>query len=120
MNPFYKSKKFLYALATFLAALVIAALPMVVSLDDDTAAMLEEMLPLVFAMGALLIAGHTITDVMAVWREGVPPKDLRRAAHDLIDALPLAEQGQGDVELTDRATPGARVGGDDATERGGR
>jgi len=119
MNPFYKSKKFLYALATFLAALVIAALPMVVSLDDDTAAMLEEMLPLIFVMGALLIAGHTVTDVMAVWRDGVPPKGLRQAAHDLIDALPLAEQGPGDVKLTGGATPGVRVGGNDA-ERGGR
>lgn len=114
MNPFYKSKKFLYALATFLATLALAALPIVVSLDDETAAMLEEMLPLVFVMGALVIAGHTVTDVMAVWREGVPPKDLRRAAHELIDALPLAEQGQEDVELTGGALPSIRVGGDDA------
>lgn len=117
MNPFYKSKKFLYALATFLAALVIAALPMIVSLDDDTLAMLEQMLPLVFVMGALVIAGHTVTDVMAVWREGVVSKDLRQAAHELIDALPLAEHDHNDVELTGGSTPAARVGGDEVTER---
>lgn len=86
-KPFYKSRKFAYALGTFLAALVLVVLPMAVELDPEVTGMLEEMLPLVFVIGIMLITGHTITDVMAIWREGVIGKELKEAAHDLIDAL---------------------------------
>lgn len=115
MKPFYRSKKFLYALATFLAAAVIAALPMVVALDDETVAMLEQMLPLVFVMGALVIAGHTVTDVMAVWREGVASTDLRQAAHELIEAL-AADQVDASDESGGQASGTLRAE-DDSLER---
>lgn len=87
MSTFYKSRKFAYALGTFLAALLLIALPMVAEVNSETMEMLETMLPLVFVIGILVITGHTVTDVMAVWTEGVKYKDLKTAAHDLIDAV---------------------------------
>ena len=93
-KPFYTSRKFAYALGTFLASLVLALLPALVDLDAETSDMLESMLPLVFVIGALVITGHTVTDVMAVWKEGVAYKSLQEAAHDLIDAVPLGELPQ--------------------------
>lgn len=92
MKPFWKSRKFAYAVGTFLAALVLALLPMAVTLDEPTTAMLEQMLPLIFVIGALVITGHTVTDVVAVWKEGVESQTLRDAAHALIEAVPLPER----------------------------
>ena len=92
MKPFYTSRKFAYALGTFLASLVLALLPALVELDAETTDMLETMLPLIFVIGALVITGHTVTDVMAVWKEGVKYKTLQEAAHDLIDAVPIPER----------------------------
>lgn len=90
-NPFYKSKKFVYAVGTLLAALVIAVLPMAVDLDANTVDMLEAMLPLVFVIGAMVITGHTVTDIMAVWSEGVKTKDLKTALLEMVEVLPLDE-----------------------------
>lgn len=91
-KPFYTSRKFAYALGTFLAALLLVALPLVADVTPETMEMLKTMLPLVFVIGILVITGHTVTDVMAVWTEGVQYKDLRTAAHDLIDAVPIPER----------------------------
>lgn len=96
-RPFYTSRKFAYAVGTLLASLVLALLPAVVELDAATTEMLETMLPMIFVIGALVITGHTVTDVMAVWKEGVKYKTLQEAAHDLIDAIPLAERESGDA-----------------------
>lgn len=93
MNTFYRSRKFAYALGTFLAALLLVALPLVAEVNDETMEMLKTMLPLVFVIGILVITGHTVTDVMAVWTEGVQYKDLRTAAHDLIDAAASESSG---------------------------
>jgi hypothetical protein len=38
-------------------------------------------------MGVLLITGHTITDVVALWRDGVAGKELKDAIIELIDAI---------------------------------
>lgn len=91
-KPFYKSKKFAYAVGTFLAALVVAVMPMIASLDAETLDMLETMLPVIFVIGALLITGHTVTDVAAVWMEGVKFKALKEAAGDLLESVPLPER----------------------------
>lgn len=87
MKPFWKSRKFIYAAGTFLAALVLTILPMVVELEQETLDLLDQMLPLVFVIGLALIGGHTATDLVAIWQEGVVGKELAQAAHDLIDAL---------------------------------
>jgi hypothetical protein len=84
---FYKSRKFAYAAGTLLAAIVLMVLPSLVELDPATRDMLDEMLPLIFVLGFLVIGGHTATDLIATWREGVSGKNLQEALHDLIDAV---------------------------------
>ena len=93
-KPFWKSKKFIYAVASFVAAVVLAVLPSVTTLDADTVTMLHDVVPKVVLGGFLLIAGHTVTDVvyLAVQARDVP---LREAAHGLVDAvLPENEEAQ--------------------------
>jgi hypothetical protein len=87
MNTFWKSRKFAYAAGTLLAAIVLTMLPSIVDLDAATRAMLDEALPLIFVLGFLVIGGHTATDLLATWREGVPSKDLATGLHDLIDTF---------------------------------
>lgn len=88
IKPFWKSRKLAYALGTFLAALVIAVLPTLgLNLEPETVDMLGDMLSLVFVLGFLAIAGHTVSDITAQWREGVAGKGLEDAAHDLLEAL---------------------------------
>lgn len=108
MTTFYRSRKFAYALGTFLAALLLVALPMVAEVDGETMEMLKTMLPLVFVVGILVITGHTVTDVMAVWTEGVQYKDLRTAAHDLIDAAASESSG---AQSSDGKVEGGEVVG---------
>jgi hypothetical protein len=96
MNPFWKSKKFVYALATFCAALIVALAPTFadwanIELKPETLDMMDQMLPLIIAMGLLVITGHTATDLMYLWTEGIKSKELKEAAHDLIEAFPLGE-----------------------------
>lgn len=101
MKPFWKSRKFVYALGTALAALVLAFLPEVVVLDPETQDLLGEMLPLVFVIGLSVILGHTVTDVAAIWRSGVQGKPLADALKDLIDALTEALQEERPIENLD-------------------
>lgn len=91
-KPIWKGKKFAYALGTFVAALVVAILPAAFDMDAATVDMLESVLPLVFVIGALAITGHTLTDIMAVWKEGVQAKSWPEAGHDLIDVIANPEQ----------------------------
>lgn len=103
MKDFWKSRKFAYSMGTLLAAIVLALLPSVAELDPATRGMLEEMLPLIFVIGALIIFGHSATDIAATWRQGVAGKDWQTALHDLIDAL-----APGEIEIP-QAEPGASV-----------
>lgn len=87
VKPFWKSRKFGYAVGTFLASLVLALLSSVEGVSPDVQAALAGMLPTALVMGVLLITGHTITDVVALWRDGVAGKELKDAVVDLIDAI---------------------------------
>lgn len=98
MKPFWQSRKLAYALGTALAAAVLAFLPQFVTLDPETQELLSEMLPLIFVIGFSLIFGHTVTDVVAIWREGVQGKPLVEALKDLIDAIEEALQEERPIE----------------------
>lgn len=87
-KPFYRSRKLAYTVGTFLAALIVAALPTLgLDLEPETVDMLGEMLALVFVLGFLAITGHTLTDIAVQWREGVKAQSLREALDDLLDEL---------------------------------
>ena len=98
MKPIWKSRKLVYSLGTVLAALVLTFLPQLVTLDPETEALLSDVLPMVFVIGLSLIAGHTVTDLMALWKEGVAGKPLAEALHDLIDAIQDALDGERPIE----------------------
>lgn len=87
VKPFWKSRKFGYALGTLLASLAVALLSSVEGVSPDVQAALAQFLPTILVMGVLLITGHTITDVVALWRDGIAAKELRDALVDLLDAL---------------------------------
>ena len=115
MKPFWKSKKFIYALATLIAAIIVAVLPSVATLDAETDAMLKDVLPGVLAIGIALIAGHTITDVTAIWSNRPAYQPLQPAAHDLINATvealneTRAESGTVKSTVQETITPFHRV-----------
>jgi hypothetical protein len=91
-NPFWTSRKFSYAAATLLSAVILAALPSVIRLDAATEALLRDLLPGVLAVGIALITGHTITDVVAIWSARPADQTPADAAAALID---LAANGSG-------------------------
>ncbi|HML21875.1 MAG TPA: hypothetical protein PKD09_09515 [Aggregatilinea sp.] len=87
-KPFYKSKKFIYAACTFVAALILYLLQLASpDMTQDQIELLNQMILMVLIMGSLLLTGHTITDVTAVWVNRPQTKPLGEAAHDLIDAV---------------------------------
>ena len=86
-KPFWKSRKFGYALGTLLASLAVALLSSVEGIAPDVQAALAGFLPTILVMGVLLITGHTITDVVAIWRDGVAGAELKDAIIELIDAI---------------------------------
>jgi len=86
-KPFWKSRKFGYALGTLLATLLLQLLANIEGVSPEVQQALADFLPTVLVMGVLLITGHTITDVVALWKEGVAAKDLRDALVDLLDTL---------------------------------
>jgi hypothetical protein len=86
-KPFWKSRKFGYALGTLLASLAVTLLSSVEGIAPDVQAALAGFLPTILVMGVLLITGHTITDVVALWRDGVAGKELKDAIIELIDAI---------------------------------
>jgi hypothetical protein len=86
-KPFWKSRKFGYALGTLLASLAVALLSSIEGVSPDVQAALAQFLPTIMVMGVLLITGHTITDVVALWRDGVAGKELKDAIIELIDAI---------------------------------
>jgi hypothetical protein len=86
-KPFWKSRKFGYALGTLLASLAVTLLSSVEGIAPDVQAALAQFLPTIMVMGVLLITGHTITDVVALWRDGVAGKELKDAVLELIDAI---------------------------------
>lgn len=86
-KPFWQSKKFVYALSGFVAALILALLPLAVpSIDEETQAALIDLMPQVFAVAMFLIAGHALTDALSL-AVGVQGMSLKDAAHALIDAV---------------------------------
>lgn len=103
MKPFYRSRKFAYALSTFLASALLMLLPTLVELDEATAAMLDEYVPLVVAVGVLLILGHTVTDVTALLRDRPVRAPLDQAAHELIDAVAGGEEAPSPASITVQA-----------------
>lgn len=86
-KPFWKSRKFGYALGTLLASLAVTLLSSVEGIAPDVQAALAGFLPTILVMGVLLITGHTITDVVAIWRDGVAGAELKDAIIELIDAI---------------------------------
>jgi hypothetical protein len=72
MGDFWKSRKFAYALGTLIAAVLVALLSGVQGITPEQVNMLQAILPGVLVIGSLVIFGHTATDVVATWREGVP------------------------------------------------
>lgn len=99
-KPFYRSRKLAYTVGTFLAALIVAALPTLgLDLEPETTDMLSEMLALVFVLGFLAITGHTLTDIAAQWQEGVKTQTLRDALNDLLDELLTDESEEPPVEV---------------------
>ena len=84
MKPFWKSRKFGYTVGTLLASLLIALLAGVEGVTPETKAALADVLPGVMTLGALLVLGHTVTDSVAVYKEGVPALDLKDALQDVV------------------------------------
>lgn len=84
---FWQSRKFGYALGTLLASLAVTLLSSVEGIAPDVQAALAGFLPTILVMGVLLITGHTITDVVAIWRDGVAGAELKDAIIELIDAI---------------------------------
>lgn len=87
-KPFYKSKKFVYALSSILVFVVLAVLPSVLTLEPETTDMIKTNLPFVFVFGLAVIGGHTLSDAI-VLAGGFQIGELKQALQDLIDSLPL-------------------------------
>ncbi|WP_162909614.1 hypothetical protein [Aggregatilinea lenta] len=103
-KPFYKSKKFAYAVAGVVTAVILALLPSVVALTPETEQLLEDVIPAVILMCALLLTGHTVTDVAYAWAERPQAAPLGEALHELIDATPLGERSSDDPEIAGDTT----------------
>jgi hypothetical protein len=104
-KPFYKSKKFAYAVAGVLAAFILALLPSLFTLTAETQALLEDVVPAVVLICVLLLTGHTVTDIAYAWAERPQAQPLGQALHELIDATPLAERAADDPALAVEGEP---------------
>ena len=98
-KPFYKSKKFAYAVAGVVTAVILALLPSIVTLTPETEQLLEDVIPAVVLMFVLVLTGHTVTDVAYAWAERPQAQPLGEALHELIDATPLGERSSDDPEI---------------------
>lgn len=92
MKHFWQSRKVIYAVATLVVAVVMAVLPKYVGLDQQTVDTLQNLLPGVVAVGVVLIAGHTLTDAVAVWATRPQYKVLKDAVQDVIKLAMEDEQ----------------------------
>lgn len=97
-KPFWRSRKFGYAVGTLLAALLLRLLASVDGISPDVRAALTDFIPTVIVMGVLLITGHTVTDVIALWKEGVQAVNLRDAVLEVIEVLLDAMEDTGAPE----------------------
>jgi len=88
-KPFWKSKKFVYALSAFIASLIVTLLPLVVDLTPEQVEMLQEMLPMTIGLFLLVILGHSANDFLALWKSRMEYKDIKEALQELIDELPI-------------------------------
>jgi hypothetical protein len=71
--------------------------------------MLQEMLPLVIALGLLVITGHGANDLLATWKGGVPYKELKAALQEFVEQLPVEA-----LDALAKKTPETKDIGDDA------
>lgn len=85
-KPFYKGKKFVYALSGIITALVLAILPSVVELEPDTVDMLQTMLLPVLAITFLVITGHGVQDAISSV-QGLQNPTIGAAIIDMIAAM---------------------------------
>lgn len=95
MNPFWKSKKFAYAVSMLVAVIVLLILPSALAevgltMTPENQAAAAELVPKVVVFFGLLVVGHTIQDALSL-AKGAQPVDLKQAILDVLDALPLAE-----------------------------
>lgn len=88
-NPF-KSRKFAFALAGLIAALVMMLVPNVPGIAPETVEMARYLLPRVLLGTALLISGHFGMDFLTVWK-GAQLLHPAEAWGDLLEAVPLGE-----------------------------
>lgn len=95
MNPFWKSKKFAYAISMLIAVIVLALLPAVcaeigLTLTAESQEALNEIVPGVVILFGMVIGGHTLQDALTT-AKGAQIVDLKQAILDVLDAIPLSE-----------------------------
>jgi len=90
-KSFYQSKKFMYAVVTFIVSFVVAVLPSVLDLEPETVSALHEMLPYIAVFGLSVIYGHTAMDALSL-AKGAQVLSLQDAFGELLDATPLVEK----------------------------
>ena len=88
---FYESKKFVYAMVTFVVSFVLAVLPSVLNLKPETVTALHEMLPFVALFGLSVIYGHTAMDALSL-AKGAQVLSLQDAFAEVLEATPLGEK----------------------------
>lgn len=81
-----KSRKFQYAVAVFVAVLIVTFLPSIFSMDAEQTDTLYNTVPYVFFAGYALIGGHSLMDALSMASGKQLPK-LDEAVKDLKDAI---------------------------------
>ena len=103
MNPFYRSRKFLWAVVTLLAAAVVQVLPDVFPQLQGIAAF-QEYIGWIFLLGLGGLLGHTMTDIVALLQSGDKPlASLSEAAAMLIEAILNPNEDTAQVEAEVKA-----------------
>lgn len=83
---FYQSKKFVYAVSAFIAALIMALLPSLFTLEAETLDMLNVALPVVMSFFGFVLVGHQWMDAKSLAMQ-TPLLELEDAAHAVVDAV---------------------------------
>lgn len=84
-SSFFASRKFIYAVGTLFAAVIVTALPSFVTVDPQTEVLLKTLLPGIMAVGVALITGHTLTDVVGIWSMRPDFKNLDEAVQAILE-----------------------------------
>ena len=85
-KPFYTSRKFAYALVTFVAVLLVTFLPSLLGLDEEAASILQSKIDFLFYFGFALIGGHTLMDALTM-AAGQQLPTLTQAVDDVKEAI---------------------------------